>query len=412
MGFFKKVFGSAVEEVKKNLEDSKNEMLKNLEDKKNEMLKNLNEKKDEALGNFGIKSSSAFSSDDENVRIKIGTLTDGVLVIKEGFKILKEDSLEDYKGLRKIVFPSTLNELEEGAIYNQDRLEELDFSRVSLLTKIPEDFISGKTRIRTFVVPEGVRTLEDDFLGSTETIKEVYIPSSVSSIGCIANYARNSIDIYLYASGLDLEDMHDNVKTLYVLAQDYDDYAEQLQEYDTDARIRIMPDDKVSFYESVSSNHQVGQSEENPSSKGASQKTIAGHKTASTEEAKQAQMKLWWVKDLELLYNGDKYALKYTGEKKKTTDYVYDDVAMLNEFQARLAQKQADGSILYGIACTCGWSFLLTNCEYTKVTFLDGIGAVLAIDEDGDEFAIDRWGKPYALEVYREKVEEDMNDNE
>lgn len=122
--------------------------------------------------------------------------------------------------------------------------------------------------------------------------------------------------------------------------------------------------------------------------------------------------KLWWVKDLELLYNGDKYALKYTGDKKKTTDYVYDDVAMLNEYQARLAQKQADGSILYGIACTCGWSFLLTNCEYTKVTFLDGIGAVLAIDEDGDEYAIDRWGKPYALEVYREKVEEDMNDNE
>lgn len=122
--------------------------------------------------------------------------------------------------------------------------------------------------------------------------------------------------------------------------------------------------------------------------------------------------KLWWVKDLELLYNGDKYALKYTGDKKKTTDYVYDDVAMLNKYQARLAQKQADGSILYGIACTCGWSFLLTNCEYTKVTFLDGIGAVLAIDEDGDEFAIDRWGKPYALEVYREKVEEDMNDNE
>lgn len=147
-------------------------------------------------------------------------------------------------------------------------------------------------------------------------------------------------------------------------------------------------------------------------SKGASQKTIAGHKTASTEEAKQAQMKLWWVNDLELLYNGDKYALKYTGKKKKTTDYVYDDVAMLNEFQARIAQKQADGSMLYGVACTCGWSFLLTNCEYTKVTFLDGIGAVLAIDEDGDEFAIDRWGKPYALEVYREKVEEYMNDNE
>ena len=145
---------------------------------------------------------------------------------------------------------------------------------------------------------------------------------------------------------------------------------------------------------------------------GASKKTLAGHKTVSSEEMKQAQMKLWWVQDLALLYNGEKYALKYTGDKKKTTDYVYDDVAMLNEYQARIAQKQADGSMLYGVACTCGSSFLLTNCEYTKVTFLDGMDAVLAIDEDGDKYAIDRWGRPYALEVYREKVEEYMNDNE
>ena len=215
MGFFKKVFGSAVEEVKKNLEDSKNEMLKNLEDKKNEMLKNLNEKKDNALGELGFKSSK----------------------------------------------PSK--------------------------TSTPRRNNSNNAR-------KQATSLKKD-----TCVKELEPPK-----------------------------------------------------------------------------------------------------------------KLWWVKDLELLYNGDKYALKYTGEKKKTTDYVYDDVALLNEYQARLAQKQADGSMLYGVACTCGWSFLLTNCEYTKVTFLDGIGAVLAIDEDGDEYAIDRWGKPYALEVYREKVEEDMNDNE
>lgn len=374
MGFFKKVFGSAVEEVKKNLEDSKNEMLKNLEDKKNEMLKNLNEKKDEAHGNFGIKSSSAFSSDDENVRIKIGTLTDGVLVIKEGFKKLKEDSLEDYKNLKKIIFPSSLLELEEYSINNQKRLEELDFSNVTLLSEIPEDFIDCDTNIRSFVVPQGVRTLGSGMLGNARMLKEVYIPDSVQTVSYIKGDG-DDIDVYLYAHGLDLEKLSEGVKTFYVLEEDYTEYAEQLQEYDTDARIRIMPDDKVSFY----------------------------------EEAKQAQMKLWWVEDLELLYNGDKYALKYTGDKKKTTDYVYDDVAMLNEYQARIAQKQADGSMLYGVACTCGWNFLLTNCEYTKVTFLDGIGAVLAIDEDGDEYAIDRWGTPYALEVYKEKVEEDMN---
>ena len=217
MGFFKKVFGNAVEEVKKNLEDSKNEILMNLEDKKNEMFKDLNAKKDEVLGNLGIKSSKSLES---------------------------------------------------------------------------------------------------------------------------STPRRNNGD--------------------------------NTRKQATDPKPRAT---------AMSTNQDSGK-------------------------------KLWWVKDLELLYNGDKYALKYTAQNKKTTDYVYDDVALLNEYQARLAQKQADGSMLYGVACTCGWSFLLTNCEYTKVTFLDGIGAVLAIDEDGDEYAIDRWGKPYALEVYREKVEEDMNDNE
>lgn len=141
-------------------------------------------------------------------------------------------------------------------------------------------------------------------------------------------------------------------------------------------------------------------------------KKATGPKQNTIVKGVEPPKKLCWVHDLELLYDGSKYALKYTGKKGETTQYIYDDVDLLNEYQARLAQKQADGSMLYGVACTCGWSFLLTNCEYTKVTFLDGRGAVLAIDEDGDEYAIDRWGKPYTLEVYREMVEEEINNNE
>ncbi len=395
MGLFKNLFGNAVDEMKKNLEDSKREMLKS-----------LNETKREALGNLGNKSSEAFKSDDEDVRIKIGTLTDGVLVIKEGFKKLKENSLEDYKNLRKIVFPSTLNELEEGAIDGQERLEELDFSKVTLLTKIPEDFISGKTHIKSFVVPEGVRTLEDDFLGSTETIKEVYIPSSVSSIGCIANYARNSIDVYLYASGLDLEDMHDNVKTLYVLAQDYDDYAEQLSEYDSDARIRTMPDEKFSFY-----NEKMSERVETSTIEEPRKQRVEIVTKATPGNGQVTGKKIWWVNDLTVLYDGNKYALKYTGKQGQITKYIYDDVDILNEYQVRFAKKQADGSLRYGVASTCGWSFIMTDCEYIKVTFLDGIGAVLAVDEENDEYAIDRWGKIFSIEGYREKVAKDLADD-
>lgn len=227
MGFFKKVFGNAVEEVKKNLEDSKNEMLKNLEDKKNEVLKNLNDKKDETLGKLGFK------------------------------------------------LPKSSN---------------------SLVSR---------------------RNNDDD------VSKQVTAPKPKGS-------------------------------------------------------------------------------EKNKSEKPNKPKVIV-----MSAKEQHSGKQLCWVNYLELLYNGSKYALKYTGEKRKTTQYIYDDVDLLNKYQARIAQKQADGSMLYGVVCTCGGNFLLTNCEYTKVTFLDGDYAVLVVDEDGDKYAIDRWGKPYALELYRKKVKEE-----
>ena len=120
--------------------------------------------------------------------------------------------------------------------------------------------------------------------------------------------------------------------------------------------------------------------------------------------------KLWWVDDLELLYDGNKYALKYTGRERTTTKYIYDDVDILGEYQVRLVQKQTDGSIKYGVASTC-LNFIYTDCEYTKVDFLDGPNAILAIDEDGDEYAINRWGSIYALDVYRDKVISDMSED-
>lgn len=115
--------------------------------------------------------------------------------------------------------------------------------------------------------------------------------------------------------------------------------------------------------------------------------------------------KLWWVENLDLLYNGEKYALRYKYESKsEVTEYIYDDVEVLNRFQARLTQKKQDGSIGYGVVVSNGWKFFVTDCDYTKVTYLDGGWAVMAIDEDGDEFAIENYGEIYSIEKYREHV--------
>ena len=55
MGFFKKVFGDAADELKKSLEESKNEMRKSLEDMKRS-----------AMADFGIGTSSRKADDDDD----------------------------------------------------------------------------------------------------------------------------------------------------------------------------------------------------------------------------------------------------------------------------------------------------------------------------------------------------------
>lgn len=394
MGIFKKVFGLATDELKKSIEESKKEMLKGLSDSQKEV-----------LGSLGIKSSN-FKDNDEDVRVKIGTLTDGVLEIEEGFKTLNEDSLEDYKGLRKIVFPSSLNQLEECAIYKQEWLEELDFSKVTLLTKIPDSFISGKTKIKTFIVPEGVKSIGDDFMDNAPSLKELYIPSTVTSVGSIGVTGGNSVDVYLYARGLDLEDMEDQVKTFYVLAQNYDEYVEQLQEYGSDARIRIMPEEKFSFYASTPTEEPI--KSEPTTESNAICKADTNTEPQNTEKESKGGKNIWWVHNLELLFDGNKYAIKYkNGKEEKVTRYIYDDVELMGSNLARLTQKRPNGSVCYGIVTSC--IFFITNCEYTKVTFLDPF-SLLAIDEEGDKYVITDCGEIYSFDEYRENVIEKEED--
>lgn len=52
------------------------------------------------------------SDDDDDIRIQLGTFKNGVLTIDEGHTTLGEDALEGYKKIRKVVFPSTLREID------------------------------------------------------------------------------------------------------------------------------------------------------------------------------------------------------------------------------------------------------------------------------------------------------------
>lgn len=130
---------------------------------------------------------------------------------------------------------------------------------------------------------------------------------------------------------------------------------------------------------------------------------------AFNHEGKYVGKQIWWVDDLSILYRDNKYALDYTRyDKWKTTKYLYDDVDILNHYQVRIAQMQPDGSFRYGVACSGGFHFHIINCDYIKVTFLDGDNAVLAIDEDSEEYAICYDGDICNIEEYRKSVQKKM----
>lgn len=236
MGFFKKFLGDAADELKKNLEESRNEFMKSFDDMK------------KSASGQRQDFDSDDDEDDDEPKIKIGDEQNGVLTLFEGITEMDDESLEGYKRLRKIVFPASLERLDSDVICDQEELEEVDFSKVKKLKAIPDDFISGEHKIRRFVIPYGVTTVGDGFLGEAEDGTEVFVPASVKSLGYITGNNDNNMVVYLYAANINIEDVEEDVKTFYVPSQSYGQYALKLKKCDSEARLREMPEEYIGFY--------------------------------------------------------------------------------------------------------------------------------------------------------------------
>ena len=247
MGFFKKIFGDAADEIKKSLEESKDEMRKS-----------LSEMKRSTMADFGMKTTSSKGNsdddddddDDDEPRIILGKFSNGVLDIRDDIEELDDESLEDYKNVKMIIFPRGLKKLESEVICDQNKLEDLDFSFVTELREIPDDFISGTTKIKEFIVPQGVKKLGDGFVGDCKAGTKIVIPSTVEKMGYINGESNNDLLVYLFAPKVKIEDAEEDIKTLYVLPEYYGYYAKQLKECDSEARLREMPEDMMNVYAS------------------------------------------------------------------------------------------------------------------------------------------------------------------
>lgn len=126
-------------------------------------------------------------------------------------------------------------------------MEEVDFSKVTLLKEIPDELLSGCDRIKEVIIPKGVEIVGDNFAGG-KRVRRVFIPNSVEKLGYPIEDGTIS-ELYLYTNKItDLESLSYSVEILYVPAELYTYYAQLLQRTDSEIKLRKMPKDMLDFY--------------------------------------------------------------------------------------------------------------------------------------------------------------------
>ena len=218
MGLFKKLVGDIAKTVGESLEEVSNEAKKSFQEAREEVRKNIQEAK---LNQFNYDDDdddnwdyplTKLSDDDDDIRIQLGTFKNGVLTIDEGHTTLGEDALEGYKKIRKVVFPSTLREI-DGCFFSEhgheDYLEEVDFSKVKLLKEIPDCLFENCKRLQEINFPEGVETIGDEVFDGCTNLRKITFPSTLKSLQSTTYKCKNIEELDLSKVHL-LEEIPDN----------------------------------------------------------------------------------------------------------------------------------------------------------------------------------------------------------
>lgn len=221
MGLFKKLVGDIAKTVGESLEEVSNEAKKSFQEAREEVRKNIQEAK---LNQFNYDDDddddddnwdyplTKLSDDDDDIRIQLGTFKNGVLTIDEGHTTLGEDALEGYKKIRKVVFPSTLREI-DGCFFSEhgheDYLEEVDFSKVHLLKEIPDCLFEDCKRLQEINIPEGVETIGSEVFDSCTNLRKITFPSTLKSLQSTTYKCKNIEELDLSKVHL-LEEIPDN----------------------------------------------------------------------------------------------------------------------------------------------------------------------------------------------------------
>ena len=212
MGLFKKLVGDIAKTVGESLEEVSNEAKKSFQEASEEIKKSIQEAKMNQLNSDDSDDNDDDDDDDDDTRIQLGTFANGVLTIAEGHTTLGEDSLDGYKKIRKVVFPSTLKEI-DGCFFSEhgheDYLEEVDFSKVKLLKEIPDCLFEDCKRLQEINFPEGVEIIDSEVFDRCTNLRKITFPSTLKSLQSTTYKCKNIEELDLSKVHL-LKEIPDN----------------------------------------------------------------------------------------------------------------------------------------------------------------------------------------------------------
>ena len=120
--------------------------------------------------------------------------------------------MEGYKKIRKVVFPSTLREI-DGCFFSEhgheDYLEEVDFSKVKLLKEIPDCLFENCKRLQEINFPEGVEIIDSEVFDRCTNLRKITFPSTLKSLQSTTYKCKNIEELDLSKVHL-LEEIPDN----------------------------------------------------------------------------------------------------------------------------------------------------------------------------------------------------------
>ena len=103
--------------------------------------------------------------------------------------------------------PAALKEIKAPLGHNLEQLKKVDFSKVTQLRTIPKKlFDYGCDKLKELMIPNGVTEIEDDALLELRSLKKLFLPPSLTTMGDFDRYSDSpsyKMNVYCYSPRLE-----------------------------------------------------------------------------------------------------------------------------------------------------------------------------------------------------------------